>query len=155
MTTTAHTVSFDTTLLGTGNNTGIPVPPEALIELGAGKRPPVDVDVNGYRYRSTVGVMAGQPIISVSAAIRTKTGLVAGDAIHVTLTLNETPQALEIPVDFADAMRGNGETEKFFAGLPNSLQRYHLDNIAGAKTDETRQRRIDKTVALFLEGKKR
>ena len=28
-----------------------------------------------------------------------------------------------------------------------SLQRYHVDNVNGAKTDETRQRRIEKAVA--------
>ena len=31
----------------------------------------------------------------------------------------------------------------------------HLDNVAGAKTPETRQRRIDKCVALFLGGEPR
>jgi uncharacterized protein YdeI (YjbR/CyaY-like superfamily) len=35
------------------------------------------------------------------------------------------------------------------------MQRFHADNISGAKTPETRQRRIDKSIALFLEGKKR
>jgi uncharacterized protein YdeI (YjbR/CyaY-like superfamily) len=39
--------------------------------------------------------------------------------------------------------------------LSNSLQRYHCEQVAGAKSDETRQRRIDKAVALFLAGKKR
>ena len=43
----------------------------------------------------------------------------------------------------------------FFATLSNSLQRYHLDNINGAKTAETRQRRIEKAISLFREGKKR
>jgi uncharacterized protein YdeI (YjbR/CyaY-like superfamily) len=39
--------------------------------------------------------------------------------------------------------------------LPNSIQRYHVDNINAAKTDETRERRIDKAISLFLEGKRR
>ena len=43
----------------------------------------------------------------------------------------------------------------FFDGLSNSVQRYHVDNIATAKTEETRQRRIDKTVELFRNGKQR
>jgi uncharacterized protein YdeI (YjbR/CyaY-like superfamily) len=43
----------------------------------------------------------------------------------------------------------------FFDGLSNSLQRYHVDQITGAKAAETRLRRIDKAVSLFEEGKKR
>ena len=40
-------------------------------------------------------------------------------------------------------------------GLSNSLQRYHIDNIEGAKTAETRARRIDKAIGLFVAGKAR
>ncbi|WP_111720458.1 YdeI/OmpD-associated family protein [Homoserinimonas sp. OAct 916] len=155
MVTNSQAVSFDTTLTGIGTNTGIMVPAGVLHELAGGRRPAVDVEVNGYCYRSTIGVMAGQSLISVSAAVRKSSGLAAGDPIHVTITINETPRAIEIPADLADALQANPGTEEFFATLSNSLQRYHLDNIAGAKTGETRQRRVDKTVALFLEGKRR
>ncbi len=155
MTTTPSTVSFDTELTAFGNNTGIVVPPEVINELDAGKRPAVDVDLNGYKFRSTIGVMAGRSLISVSAAIRKDTGLAAGDPINVTLTLNDTSREVSIPEDFATAMRRNAGTEEFFAALSNSLQRYHIDQITSAKTDETRQRRIDKAIGRFLEGKKR
>jgi uncharacterized protein YdeI (YjbR/CyaY-like superfamily) len=43
----------------------------------------------------------------------------------------------------------------FFATLSNSMQRYHVDNINAAKSADTRQRRIDKAVALFRDGKQR
>ncbi len=149
------TVRFETTLTGFGNNTGIVVPPDAIEALGAGKRPPVDVDLNGYRYRSTIGAMKGQSMLSVSSAVRNDTGLVAGDPVTVSLTLNETAREVDIPDDFGAALRRHPGTEAFFAALSNSLQRYHLDQIMGAKSDETRQRRIDKAIQLFLDGKKR
>lgn len=155
MTTKPPAVSFDTTLTAFGNNTGIVVPPEAVEALGAGKQPPVDVDVNGYQFRNTIGVRGVQSLISVSAAVRKDTGLAAGDPITVTLTLNKTARDVSIPEDFATALRANTGTEEFFAALSNSLKRYHIDLITGAKTDETRQRRIDKAIGLFLEGKKR
>ena len=41
-------VSFETTVAATGNNTGIVVPDEVIEKLAAGKRPPVVVSVNGY-----------------------------------------------------------------------------------------------------------
>ncbi|MGV8911705.1 MAG: YdeI/OmpD-associated family protein [Rhodoglobus sp.] len=155
MTSETPAATFDTTLSANGNNTGIVVPPEVLQQLGAGKRPAVAVDVNGYSYFSTVGVMAGRSLVSVSAAVRKVTGLAAGDPIRVTLTVNDTPREVDVPADFAEALRSHPGIERFYQSLPNSLQRYHLDQIAGAKTTETRQRRIDKSIALFLEGKKR
>jgi hypothetical protein len=53
-----HRVTFQTTVAGSGGKTGIVVPAEAITELGAGRRPAVHVDLNGYAYRSTVAVMA-------------------------------------------------------------------------------------------------
>jgi hypothetical protein len=152
---TPPTVSFDTTLSAFGNNTGIVVPPDMIEALGAGKRPPVDVQLNSYGYRTTVGSMKGQSMISVSAAIRAKAGLAAGDPVSVTLTVNDSARDVTIPDDFAAALRDNAGTATFFAGLSNSLQRYHIDQITSAKTEDTRQRRIDTIIKLFLDGKKR
>jgi hypothetical protein len=147
--------TFETTLTASGNNTGIVVPDRVIDDLGAGKRPPVLVVVNGYEYRSTVAVMGGRYLIGVSAAVRAATGLVADDPIQVTLTVAESPRAVEMPVDFAAALDGHQGTRQFFDALSNSLQRYHVDNINAAKSPDTRQRRIDKTISLFLEGKRR
>lgn len=147
--------TFETTVSAMGNNTGIEVPDDVVAALGAGRRPPVHVDVNGYAYRSTVAVMGGKNLISISAAVRKETGLSGGDPIRVTLTLADTPREVEIPDDLATALAADPAVAAFFAQLPNSLQRYHVDNVTGAKTADTRQRRIDKAVALFREGKKR
>lgn len=149
------TASFTTTLSAMGNNTGIEVPEEVIETLGAGKRPPVMVNVNGYEYQNTVGVMGGRFLISVNAAVRAATGLKGGDAIDVTLTVADKPRPVEIPPDFQAALDADEAALTFFNGLSNSLQRYHIDNINGAKTAETRQRRIDKSISLFLDGKQR
>ena len=148
-------IEFDTTLSSFGNNTGIEVPKELIERLGAGQRPPVLVNVNGFEFRTTVGVMSGKHLVGVTAATRKATGLAGGDAIHVVLTLATAPREASVPDDFAAAMAANPPTADFFAGLSNSLQRFHIDNVNGAKTDETRQRRIEKAIALFLAGKQR
>ncbi len=148
-------VTFSTTLSAFGNNTGIEVPAEVIEALGGGSRPAVSVDVNGYVYRYTVGVMGGKHLIGVSAAIRKETGLRAADPITVTLTVENTLRTVDVPADLAAALEANPGTRAFFDKLSNSLQRYHVDNITAAKTDDTRQRRIDKAVELFLSGKQR
>ena len=151
----ARSVSFVTTLSSFGNNTGIEVPPELVEALGAGKRPAVVVDLNGYEYRTTIGVMSGKFLVSVSAAVRKATGLSGGDPVDVTLTLAKGPRPVEVPSDFEAALDAAPGTRAFFDGLSNSVQRYHIDNINGAKTTETRERRIAKAVELFLAGRKR
>jgi hypothetical protein len=148
-------VGFDTTVTATGNNTGIVIPDDAIERLGAGRRPAVVVNVNGYEYRSTVAVMGGRHMISISAAVRKETGLKGGDPIHVTLTVAQTPRAVDVPGDFAVALAADTEAKAFFDKLSNSLQRYHIDTINAAKTTATRQRRIEKAISLFREGKQR
>jgi hypothetical protein len=149
-------VSFDTTIAATGNNTtGIVVPDEVIEQLAAGRRPPVVVTVNGYEYRNTVGVMNGKHMISVSAAVRAATGLKGGDSVHVTLTVADTPREVAIPADFAAALAADEQAGVFFGKLSNSLQRYHVDSITAAKGADTRQRRIEKALALFRAGKQR
>ena len=148
-------VTFETTVAASGNNTGIVVPDEVIDQLAAGRRPPVLVNVNGHEYRNTVAVMGGKHMIGISAAIRNATGLKGGDPIRVTLTVADTPREVNVPADFAAALATDERAGAFFEKLSNSLQRYHIDNVNAAKTAETRQRRIEKAVALFLDGKQR
>ena len=148
-------VTFETTVAASGNNTGIVVPDEVIEQLAAGKRPPVLVSVNGYEYRNTVAVMGGRHMISISAAVRNATGLKGGDPIRVRLTVADTARQVDVPADFAAALAADERARTFFGKLSNSMQRYHVDNINAAKSADTRQRRIDKAIGLFLDGKQR
>jgi hypothetical protein len=109
------------------------------------------LDAPGFRF-SLVKVCH---MISISAAVRKATGLKGGDPIRVTLTVADTPQEVTLPADFAAALAGDAQASVFFGKLSNSMQRYHIDNITAAKSADTRQRRIDKAIALFRVGKQR
>jgi hypothetical protein len=132
---------FETTLSQTGNNTGIEVPPEVIDELGAGKRPAVNVSVNGYEYRSTVATMGGRFMIAFSSDKRAATGLSGGDPITVDITLDTAPRTVDLPADLAAALAEAGVRPAFDALAP-SAQKAHVTNVAGAKADDTRARRI-------------
>jgi uncharacterized protein YdeI (YjbR/CyaY-like superfamily) len=60
-----------------------------------------------------------------------------------------------LPADFAAALAADAQASTFFGKLSNSMQRYHIDNITAAKSADTRQRRIDKAIALFRAAKQR
>lgn len=139
-------MTFETTLSQSGNNTGIEVPPELIEELGGGKRPAVIVTVNGFTYRSTVGVMGGRHLIPFSSDKRAETGLRGGDAITVELALDTAPRTVELPDDLVSALAEAGSRELFDALAP-SQRKAHVTNVEGAKTAETRERRIRSIVA--------
>lgn len=144
---------FKTTLHQTGNNTGIVVPDAIVEALGGGKKPALNVTVNGFAYRSSLATMGGKSMISFSSDKRAATGLKGGDKIEVTLELDDRPRVMEVPPDLQKALDKDKAAKAFFATLSYSNQRRHIDPINDAKTPETRARRIEKSVALFHEGK--
>lgn len=149
-------VTFSTTLKRTGpNTTGIRVPEDIVAALGAGRRPPVWVTVNGYRYRNTLAVMGGETWVGVSAEHRAASGLEGGQAIEVTLEVDTEPRTVELPEDLAAALDAVPAARAMFDGLPPSLKKYHVDQVTGAKSAETRERRIAKAVETLAAGKQR
>ena len=133
--------------------TGFAVPSEVVEGLGQGKRPPVVVTINGYSYRSTVAAFTDVYMLPLAAEHRTAAGVSAGDVIYVELTLDSAPRTVEVPADFGAALDAEPAARTFFDGLSYSKQRWHVLSVEGAKTAETRQRRIEKSVAMLREGR--
>ena len=128
-------MKFHTTILQTGKNTaGIHVPDEIVTALGGGKHPKVKATLNGYTYRSNAGVAGG-------------------DEVDVELELDTEVREVNVPTDLAEALSHDAAAKKFFESLSYSNKSRHVLGIEGAKTAETRQRRIEKSVSLFHEGK--
>lgn len=144
-----------TIVKGTKNTTGIEVPPEVVEALGAGKRPPVTVTLNGYTYRSSIASMGGKFMISLSADNREKAGVAGGDELDVDIELDTAPREVEVPQDFAAALDAEPAARATFDKLSYSNKSWHVLQVQGAKTDETRQRRIAKSVATLATGKPR
>jgi hypothetical protein len=147
---------FRTTVERTGKTaTGIEVPVTVVEGLGAGKRPAVRVTMNGHTYRSTVASMDGRFLIGVSAENRAAARVAGGDVVDVDVELDTQPRRVEVPKDLAEAFKRDGTAKATFEKLSHSNQRWHVESIEGAKTDETRQRRIAKSVAALREGRPR
>ena len=134
---------------------GFAVPEEVVVALGKGKRPPVNVTINGYTYRSTVAPMGGRYLVGVSADNRAAAGVLGGETHDIELTLDSATREVELPPDFAAALARDPEATRTFDALSPSNKGYHTALIAGAKTDETRQRRLEKSIAALHAGKPR
>jgi hypothetical protein len=127
--------------------TGIEIPPEVIEGLGSGKRPKLNVTVNGMTYRSTVAVMGGGYFVAFTKDHRARTGLKAGDAIEVTVELDSAPRDVIAPQDLLDAIDAAGVLNAW-ERMSYTHRKEHVRSIEEAKAPETRQRRIDKAVAM-------
>ncbi|GAA4299794.1 YdeI/OmpD-associated family protein [Compostibacter hankyongensis] len=142
-------MKIKTTILQTGNNTGIPVPEALLDKLGAGKKPLVKVTLNGYTYRSAVGKMNDQYMISLSAANRKNAGVQGGEKVEVDIELDTAPRTVELPDDLSAALKKNKQALEAFEKLAPSKKKAMVLSVMEAKTPETRQRRIDKALSVL------
>lgn len=60
---------------------------------------------------------------------------------------------MTVPPDFASALDADAAARRFFDGLSYGNQRRHVESIEGAKTAETRERRIAKSVMSLRQGR--
>jgi len=147
---------FHTTILqGDKTATGIHVPDEVVEGLGAGKRPKVRVTIRGYTYRSSIATVSGLYMVGVSAENRAGAGVAGGDEVDVDIEVDTAPREVTEPGDFAAALDADPDARRTFDGLSYSNKSWHVSQIEGAKSAETRQRRIDKSVAALREGRVR
>ena len=102
--------------------------------------------VDGYSYRNTVGWYQGAFRIAFSTENRTAAGINGGDDVEVTLELDDAPRVLELPEEFALALKDAGVLETF-TGLSYSKQRGFVEPWSAAKSDATRDKNLAKAIA--------
>jgi bacteriocin resistance YdeI/OmpD-like protein/uncharacterized protein DUF1905 len=147
-------MKFRATVETAGKTTmGFQVPAEVVEKLGGGKRPPVRVTINGYTYRSTVAPMSGVFMMGLSAENRAGAKVTGPGVIDVDMELDTAPREVTVPPDFARALDAEPAAKKMFESLSFSNKSAHVFQIQGAKSDETRQRRIAKSVEALREGR--
>lgn len=148
-------MEFQATIRQAGKTaTGIPVPDEVVEGLGAGKRPAVQVTINGYTYRSTIATMDGEFMIPLAAEHRAASGVSGGQDVTVALELDTAPREVTVPEDLAAALEGDAEASRFFESLSYSQKRWYVLRVEGAKKAETRARRVTDSVQMLREGRK-
>jgi Bacteriocin-protection, YdeI or OmpD-Associated/Domain of unknown function (DUF1905) len=146
-------MQFRTTIQLDGKTaTGVDVPDEIVAALGAGNRPSVRVTLAGYTYRTTVARMRGTFKFPVSAEVRERSGVAAGDTVVVEIELDTSPRELTIPPELASALDSHPAAKEAFDRLSYTNRKRHVVAVQSAKTDETRERRLAKALDELLSG---
>lgn len=70
----------------------------------------------------------------------------------VLQALDTAPREVVVPADLAAALAGSPAAKATFEALSNSGKKRHTLSIEGAKTDETRQRRVAKAISDLEAG---
>lgn len=140
---------------GSGNTAGFRIPDDAVEALGGGKRPKVVATVNGFTWRSSIARMGGEFMLGMSIDNRASAGVAAGEVLDLELELDTAKREIEVPEDLAAELAADPDAKAFWDGMSYSNQRWHAEQITGAKQAETRARRVAKSLAMLREGRAR
>jgi len=89
----------------------------------------------------------GNFILPFNASMRKGTGKKVGDVILVSMELDESKYILS--PDLMACLKEEPVSQKFFKSLPGSHQRYFSKWIEGAKTAQTKAKRIAMALVAF------
>ncbi len=110
-------------------------------------RPPVNVSINGYTFRSTVAVYGQKYFVPVRRDRREAAGVKVGDVVSVRIALDTKPRDIEPPPELKAALKKNAAAKAMWERLSYTHKREFAEVILQAKKPETRARRVEKTLA--------
>ena len=144
--------TYETVVQGFGNHAAIEIPDKQLAAIGGNRRAPLKVTVNGHTYQSTATGVDGACMVVFPARDREASGAKAGDRIAVTLELDDGYREVAVPKELQRALQ-TSQLEKIFHDLSYSRRKEYARLVAKAKADDTRERRIKKTIAELQDVK--
>ncbi len=111
--------------------------------------------VNGYTWRTSVARMGGESLVGLNREVRERAGVQAGDEAEVTIELDQAPREVDVPEALAGALAADPEAAASFGRMAFTHRKEFARWIAGAKRDETRQRRVAQALEMIRSGKTR
>jgi hypothetical protein len=138
-----------------GGGAFVEVPFDVEQEFGS-KRPRVKALIEGVPYRGILTRMGTEcHILGIRKEIREQVGKTFGDEINVTLEPDTEERVVEVPAELKKAFKTEEDAKAFFDKLPYTHKREYVTWINEAKKEETRQKRIVKTIEMLKKNAKR
>jgi len=146
--------TFTATIQNTGGGGAFVEVPFDVEQAFGSKRPKVKAMIEGVPYRGTLVRMGTEcHLLLILKEIREKVGKTFGDEIKITVEPDTEPRVVEVPPDFAKALGKEKAAQVYFNSLSYSHQREYVGYITEAKREETRTKRIDRTIEILKQGK--
>lgn len=119
------------------------------------KKPRVKALIEGVPYRGILTRMGTEfHMLIILKGIREQIGKTFGDEIQVSVELDADERVIEIPKDLMKEFKKDKEAKVVFDKLSYTHRREYVMWINEAKKEETRQRRIEKTIEMLKKGEK-
>jgi hypothetical protein len=136
-----------------GGGAFVEVPFDVEAAFGS-KRPKIKAVIEGVPYRGLLARMGGEHhMLIVLKGIREQIGKSFGDKVGVTVEPDTQPRLIEIPPDLARALRKEKAAQARFDSLSYTHRREYVNHITEAKREETRAKRIARTIEVLKQGK--
>lgn len=137
-------ISVQTILEPRGPAAAIILTDDQVAELGGAKATPVVVTINGRTVQLRLARMGGENLIGFSKAVRSELGLEIGADIDATISLDAAERTVELPAALIAVLDAHPGARQAFDSLSYSQRKEHARQIAEAKQDATRERRLAK-----------
>jgi hypothetical protein len=151
-------IKFKTTIVkfgAQGEKTGwtyIVIPADVAEKLCPGNRKGFrtrgKLDNYTFSGKSLIPLGKGEFIFTIDANIRKAIGKRAGAMVNVQIAFDKSEYMMN--AEFMDCLKEEPDALEFFKTLPGSHQRYFSKWIESAKTEETKAKRIAKSINAFL-----
>ena len=133
---------------------GINVPFDVEKTFGTRGRVPVRGTLNGAPFRGSLFPMGGCHFMVVNRHLRAAAGVSGGETVPVQMERDTEERVITPPADLARALKANKEAQATWDKLSYTHRREHVEHLEDAKKPETRQRRLEKAIALLAAGKR-
>ncbi len=139
---------------GRGGGTFVAIPFDVEAVFGTRGQVRVIARFDGVEAQTNLAPMGGQHALGLRKSVREALGKVVGDPVHVTLRRNDAPRTYDMPPELAEALAQEPDASEFFDSLSFTHRKELAASVREAKKPETKQRRLDKAMALLRNREK-
>jgi Bacteriocin-protection, YdeI or OmpD-Associated/Domain of unknown function (DUF1905) len=128
---------------------------EIFTQAGRDKGPiPIKGNINGNEYRQTLVRYNNEWRLYINTAMLKNSPKRIGELVEITVSFDTDSREIEMPVEFAKALKGNKEAHLVFEQLTASRKKEIVRYLANLKTKEKLEMNIIKAIS-FLTGKEK
>jgi uncharacterized protein YdeI (YjbR/CyaY-like superfamily) len=107
--------------------------------------------INGFAFRTALIPQKGQAhFLVVNRKMQVGAAAKAGDKVRIVLEPDLEERALEMPAEFARALKGARGLRKYFESISPSMQKGLTNFVADSKSAETRRKRAEQMAEALL-----
>ena len=113
---------------------------------------PVRASIGGRTFRTTTMRYDGTDYIGLNREVREAAGVGPGDTFTIELEADTQERVVQVPPELARALAADTTAKAAFETLSYTHRKEYARWIADAKREETRSRRLGKTMEMLRAG---